>query len=206
MHRSGRWPHTGMQDEAINLETDVMRFMAILGFCLMIVFALVQAIPVSSTTSTAQIAVQLEAAEQTVEEVPRQVQEQEKEQRQEQVPVKVEAQWSLRFASDSALLQLMRQNNIRLYMQGDDGLRQLLPNGQVLPVSGEFQLYQMEANTVPGLFRQLAGHDASGSDVGWSVSLSVPVAQAIQSAMESHSPTRLLIEANGSVRPRNDHD
>jgi hypothetical protein len=37
------------QLEIASLETDIMRFLAILGFCLMIIFALVQSIPVSKS-------------------------------------------------------------------------------------------------------------------------------------------------------------
>lgn len=37
------------QLEMASLETDIMRFLAILGFCLMIIFALVQSLPVSSS-------------------------------------------------------------------------------------------------------------------------------------------------------------
>lgn len=43
-------------DEAEALQTDVMRFMAILGLCLMVVFALVQSIPVSQTDATPKLA------------------------------------------------------------------------------------------------------------------------------------------------------
>lgn len=46
----GYWqPPSALEDER-SLETDVMRFMALLGFCLMAVFALIQAIPVSQQT------------------------------------------------------------------------------------------------------------------------------------------------------------
>lgn len=42
-------------DESETLQTDVMRFIAILNLCLMIIFALVQAIPVSSKGNTPNI-------------------------------------------------------------------------------------------------------------------------------------------------------
>ncbi len=47
---SQRWNPPVVADDHHSLETDVMRFMAILGFCLMAVFALIQAIPVSQQT------------------------------------------------------------------------------------------------------------------------------------------------------------
>ncbi len=43
----GHWAPPSIVDDERSLETDVMRFMALLGFCLMAVFALIQAIPVS---------------------------------------------------------------------------------------------------------------------------------------------------------------
>lgn len=44
------WPRPSVIDDDRALETDIMRFMAILGFCLMAVFALIQSIPVSQQT------------------------------------------------------------------------------------------------------------------------------------------------------------
>ncbi len=42
---------TDGQLEIASLETDIMRFMAIIGFCLMIIFALVQSMPVSQSSA-----------------------------------------------------------------------------------------------------------------------------------------------------------
>ena len=42
---------SGSESEIEALQTDVMRFIAILGICLMVIFALVQALPVSSNTN-----------------------------------------------------------------------------------------------------------------------------------------------------------
>jgi len=47
MLRSRPRSATGSSADAVMLEADVMRFMAILAFCLMVVFALIQAIPPS---------------------------------------------------------------------------------------------------------------------------------------------------------------
>lgn len=44
------WPRPSVIDDDRALETDIMRFMAILGFCLMAVFALIQSIPISQQT------------------------------------------------------------------------------------------------------------------------------------------------------------
>ena len=44
------WPRPSAVDDDRALETDIMRFMAILGFCLMAVFALIQSIPTSQQT------------------------------------------------------------------------------------------------------------------------------------------------------------
>lgn len=47
---SSAWARPSVIDDDRALETDIMRFMAILGFCLMAVFALIQSIPVSQQT------------------------------------------------------------------------------------------------------------------------------------------------------------
>lgn len=47
---SSAWVRPNVIDDDRALETDIMRFMAILGFCLMAVFALIQSIPVSQQT------------------------------------------------------------------------------------------------------------------------------------------------------------
>lgn len=44
------WVRPSVIDDDRALETDIMRFMAILGFCLMAVFALIQSIPISQQT------------------------------------------------------------------------------------------------------------------------------------------------------------
>ena len=62
--RNGKFPTTsgtsGSDTDA--LQTDVMRFMSILGLCLMAVFALVQSIPVQETSRLRQ-----EPAQQTLQ-------------------------------------------------------------------------------------------------------------------------------------------
>lgn len=47
--RRSDYQHSDGHLEIASLETDIMRFLAIIGFCLMIIFALVQSIPVSSS-------------------------------------------------------------------------------------------------------------------------------------------------------------
>ena len=67
----------GSDSELEALQTDIMRFMAILGFCLMVIFALVQAIPPSSNASQLIIeetlVSQVEALKQEAEELSKQV-------------------------------------------------------------------------------------------------------------------------------------
>lgn len=67
----------GSDSELEALQTDIMRFMAILGFCLMVIFALVQAIPPSSNASQLIIeetlVSQVEALKQEAEELSQQV-------------------------------------------------------------------------------------------------------------------------------------
>ena len=55
MTRYSRRPGQQVSDEAEALQTDVMRFLAIISMCLMVVFALVQAMPLSQVSNRPSI-------------------------------------------------------------------------------------------------------------------------------------------------------
>ena len=59
--------NNGMPDEAELLQTDVMRFIAILGLCLMAIFALVQSLPATPPDLRPKIAEQASLAEKALE-------------------------------------------------------------------------------------------------------------------------------------------
>lgn len=224
-------------DEAANLETDVMRFMAILGFCLMIIFALVQAIPMVpqatdagvdttpepakkvkkagkvtesfsmpvtmtlaptpadtevETSATTSVQTEILTAEQ--DQAPDPVQ---PNPRQESTPSET-PHWSLRFASDDAMLQLLRQDLIGVFVRTDGELRQLNAAGVATPVAGQFKLYPMQPDTVPVFFRTLMSNQYN-DELAWSVSLSSKLQQQLRQSMQQDSPGTLLIQANGVV-------
>lgn len=152
------------------LETDVMRFMAILALCLMMVFALVQAAPPVA---------------------PPQLQSQP----QQPTPEDDKPVWSLQFASDAALLQLMREQRVSLYVRRGTDLNQVLPTGARRAVRGEVAFYPMQASTVPLSLRQRDSRDAQ-----WLVALSPSLQRQLQTTMQQTAPKGLIISAGGQIQ------
>ena len=162
---------------AADLQTDIMRFMAILALCLVAIFALVQSIPLNPTPAPSQTDAPRAAppspppqktatptpdepaaapAPAPVEPAPRAPVE------IAEIPADVPAPpapapdtdegFSLRFASDSALTRLVASNEVGLYAMNDSGAVRMSASSRKYafwPASMPNRYHEMDASTVP---------------------------------------------------------
>ena len=190
--RYRRWgrPGAGGTDEVEALQTDVMRFMAILGFCLMVIFALVKTMPMAPPDSRPRIEAQkpmahTPAAHAPEERPPRASVPEAQGRLKKQggpgvVPVvhpepdpkpdpishtKEEKGFILRFSSEKGLQSLIAAGEVGFYaMAGKKAwYLKISPRGPLFaPAEGPALFYEMAPGTVPGPYtRALAGHVAA---------------------------------------------
>ncbi len=201
----------GMED----LQTDVMRFMAILAFCLVAIFALVQSIPVRPEPP----APQQEARRQILTPPPpvepaeppaRRVSTPSTEPKPAApppaapVPRPVERTFALRFASDAALHHLVSTGRVQLYAFDKEKVRRLSPRTDELvfeAATAPERMHVMSEETVPAsLALALSRAGAVSDHVTWGVTLPGSTTDAITRHLRSPAGGTLVILANGDVR------
>ena len=224
MIRSPYWHgmHRGVDTEgggAADLQTDVMRFMAILAICLVVIFALVQSIPL---TPVQTVVVEPEpVAEPAAEPIPQPAPEPvpAPEPAPEPVveapapvvtppppvPAPQEEGFTLRFESDIALTRLVARNVIGLYAIGDTGsLRMNYSQGRISfwEASTPNQFHEMERTTVPGNVLQalLRTAQLDPTTVKWGVTLPAAMQQDLNDYLETETGGSLVIAADGRLR------
>ncbi len=164
---------------AADLQTDVMRFMAILSLCLVAIFALVQSMPIappaeavpapvpepvpieiSEPVPAPQVVVESEAVILTrpkwlpkVEPTPAPVAQASEEQVTEAMPPVPEAEgFTLRFESDSALMRLVAASQVGVYAIDGQRARRMTVNDSRISfwdASLPSSFHEMEVSTVP---------------------------------------------------------
>lgn len=205
----------GMED----LQTDVMRFMAILAFCLMAVFALVQSLPTQSEPPTPSrdarrqnlpppppaTPTQLSAPEAQRSPKPRAA----PAQAADPAPRSAAQGFALRFASDAALQRLVRSGGVKLYALAQKDTWRLSPGpgGPAFArAAAPERMHVMNADTVPArLVRALLQRAQPGGDVTWGVTLPDSTAEAISRLLRSAAGGTLVIQGSGDVH-REDRD
>jgi hypothetical protein len=226
--RYRRWgrPGAGGPDEVEALQTDVMRFMAILGFCLMVIFALVKTMPMAPPDSGPRIEAQKPmtlTSEAHSPEAPRPqaplqpAQSLLKKQggpgappavRPETDPIpyaKEEQGFILRFSSESGLQSLIAAGEVGFYaMAGKKAWRlKISPGGPLFVVAdGPASFYEMAPETVPGLYiRALEGKVAAFGPrtMIWGVTLPERIRAGIHHQMNGKPGGTLAIQEDGSV-------
>ena len=124
-----------------------------------------------------------------------------------------DAGFTLRFASDAALLRLVGRGEAGLYVF-DRGATLRLdfgPNGAAFaPAPGPGQYHEIAAATVPDLLRRtLARRDRRSTDVVWGVTLPPSTRAALARLIGDHGDHRsgeLVIDERGRVRLETQHD
>lgn len=195
----------GGNNEIEALQTDVMRFMAILGFCLMFIFALVQTLPAPKAEPKIKVDKPMDKPTPPVQPrtiVPKPL----------PVPEPVENTgpvrkigFSLIFETDEALSQLVRDQKLTFYAIIGRNASALWINGNQLGFSNQplpSLFYEMEEKTVPlrfkGEFKKNAA--AFGSqDITWGVTLPETTRTGINDIMATHKGGVLVISGNGTI-------
>ena len=222
----------GMDSEAggaADLQTDVMRFMAILSLCLMVIFALVQSVPVETAPITVTMPTPAppppqtkpDTSLETKAEVPPPI---------EQVPVEAPTPqplaktiqptpapaptpappetkegFTLRFETDQALNTLVARNEIGLYAITDGNALRMTINqdkAEFWSASLPRQYHEMDAATVPeAVIRALQlSTNSSASSTQWGVTLPSVMSGKLRTYMQDYRGGSLVIGADGILR------
>jgi len=215
---------------AADLQTDVMRFMAILSLCLVAIFALVQSLPLEPTESPAAelpepqpeqqdpVAEQIEvpapidnprpaprksARTEPLPPPPRLRQEAPPDAKPP--PAATQQGFTLRFETDQALTQLVAQKQIGLYAISAGQALQMTINqdkAEFWNASLPKQYHEMDSSTVPqAVVDALMSANAFGANPAtWGVTLPATMSASLDEYMLENSGGSLIIGADGSLR------
>ena len=215
---------------AADLQTDVMRFMAILSLTLVAIFALVQTLPLEQSESPAEELTEPEPQAPVAEqsdvprpmEKPRPVaekivrndppppqppppQSQKQPEQAKLPPVAAQEGFTLRFETDQALTQLVARNEIGLYaISAGQALRMTMnqDKAEFWSASLPKQYHEMNTSTVPrAVVDALMLSNTLGSDPAiWGVTLPATMTASLNEYMHENSGGSLIIGADGSLR------
>jgi hypothetical protein len=206
-----------------------MRFIAIIGLCLMAVFSLV------NDAAQEQRDAQTEVVEQSRDEVPAApavvgraaplqappvaVQQHRHEQtadsspqtpRQPPLPktaaerpaeeAAVEQGFTLEFESVDALETLLAAGNIELFVRGDNHYWSYSSSSGWTPADAPTGYYPMHAETVPARLRALATGTLGMAPGAWGVTLPTSTSRTVRQLMADRTGGALLIGTDGAVR------
>jgi len=218
---------------AADLQTDVMRFMAILSLCLMVIFAVVQSVPVETVQqpeptppepkASIEVASKAEApapieTEQVVVEAPKPlepptsapmqtVREPTPPPPQGPAPTDVQEGFTLRFETDQALTQLVSRNEIGLYaITAGKALRMTInqDKAEFWSASLPKRFHEMDTATVPdSVVRALRNSTNSTASTQWGVTLPTVMSAKLNTYMQDYRGGALVIGADGILRMEN---
>ena len=205
---------------AADLQTDVMRFMAILGLCLVAIFALVQSLPMEAaqgieTSPEPQPELESEAEPASEREKsivltrPAQVTTV-KPAAPTPVPAPVPAPepskegFTLRFASDLALTRLVATGQVGFYaMDAGRAQRMMVSDSRISfwDASTPNTFHEMDAGTVPrAVMDALKRTGVDASSVNWGVTLPGKLRGQLDALMQQHTGGALVIRTDGSLK------
>lgn len=194
---------------AADLQTDIMRFMAILSLCLMAIFALVQSMPltpavepvVETIVNPVVKPVVNPVVEAAIKPILNPVVEPVVE---HSVAVNDKnAGFTLRFESDAVLTRLVAAGQIGLYaLDGERAQRMTVRNSRISfwGASTPNTFHEMEATTVPGAVVEAFTRSAANSaTVSWGVTLPGKLRAQLDTLMQQHDGGSLVIGADGDI-------
>ncbi len=198
---------------AADLQTDIMRFMAILSLCLVAIFALVQSMPLTPAVQPvvepvgnpvvepAGDPVVEPAGDPIVEPVVDPIVEPVVDQPEK--PLENNTGISLRFESDAALTRLVATGQIGLYaIAAKRAQRMTVRNSRISfwDASTPKAFHEMEATTVPGVVVDALTRTAIDFEaVSWGVTLPGKLKTQLDALMQQHDNGSLVIDANGDI-------
>ncbi len=184
--------HSRDEAELEALQTDVMRFLAILGLCLAAIFSLVQ-----GAAQEQMVIKQVDLPTAMVEPAPVKKQQPATTPAPQKLPA--ESGFTLEFASVASLETLLRSGQITLYASQGDQFWTVDPSGRVIPVDAPGSYYQMQAETVPGHLRERVIGIIPGGSTIWGVSLPPEAVSSIERLTSSREGGSLLIGSDAVV-------
>lgn len=188
------------------LQTDVMRFVAILGLCLAAIFSLVHsaAVEQGSQGETRAVEAPSVAAESVTS--PKVLAPQPQVTAEIATPAAPPATqnppepgFTLEFSSAEALDTLLRQEKVALYLRLENSFLRLGPQGHFHPTDSPGNYYVMATQTVPEKYvaaMATQGIDEQGS---WGVTLPTAISAQISQHMHSERSGSLVIDDSGRV-------
>jgi hypothetical protein len=190
-----------------DLQTDVMRFMAILAICLVAIFALVQSIPADPNTETVSQPEPAPKPEPKTEPKPEPKAEPKAEPPPPPAPV-AQPGFTLQFENDLALTRLVARNEIGLYaIGGNESLRMNVNRARISfwPASTPDEFHEMDPSTVPhnvatALQRT---HDNPVTTIKWGVTLPATMQQQLDNLLQTGDSGAIYIAADGRLRLEN---
>ena len=219
---------------AADLQTDIMRFMAILSMCLLAIFALVQSIPLAPVeTSEPAVAVVAETQPIVVEpaEAPAEVPvavptptekpvvltrpkwipkytpapavaQPQPEPEPEPEPIEEDG-FTLRFASDAALMRAVAAQHVGLYAIEQGRARRMTVSDSRISfwdASTPNTFHEMEVGTVPlSVVEALDRAGAATDAVSWGVTLPGRMRTQLDELLNAHRGGSLIITADGGI-------
>lgn len=213
-----------------DLQTDVMRFMAILALCLVVIFALVQSIPRPVAPAPEQpvavaepeplpVVEQPPAPQPAVEPPPERVvltrPAPEPAPPEPGTVVQVtrpapptpepsQRGFTLQFESDTALTRLVARNQVGLFaLGGDEALRMSVNRGRVSfwPASTPNAFHEMDPSTVPAeVVTALRRGRNVGAGVTWGVTLPANLQRELDAIVGANEGGALFIAGDGRIR------
>ncbi|MEP5763182.1 MAG: hypothetical protein ABJ308_01245 [Halieaceae bacterium] len=211
------------------LQTDVMRFVAILGLCLAAIFSLVQRASLEQLPPTITPEVPLQspvtAAAQpesepparpapprpatqavvTATPKPRPTPASKPQPTPAPTPAPAPAKpsntgFSLEFESAAALMALLQGGQLQLYAQADGNFWSADERGRFAAIAAPQSYYGMDSDTVPpALVASLAGTSAA-TGVAWGVALAPAIVEQMQQLMHSNEAGNIVIGGTGRVQ------
>jgi hypothetical protein len=224
--------HRGDTDAggAADLQTDIMRFMAILALCLVAIFALVQSIPLvpeapsqspaAAAPPPVARAVATPVPQPTAEPQPvpePQIEKPAAPARAAPTPAAVAGQaaaapvevardegFTLRFESDLALTRLVAAGKVGLYAISDGRARRMTVRDSRISfwdASAPNQYHEMEAGTVPRpVVDALSRSGVDTASIGWGVTLPGTLQKQLDSLVRGNAGGALVIGGDGELR------
>ena len=191
------WSQQAADVELEALQTDVMRFVAILGLCLAAIFSLVQGVATEQAVSPPVTRERGESPVVIVSQTP--------------VPAAVappqpstvapkKRGFSLEFSSNESLLALLGAGQLQLYARLGNTFHVLEPGGAFPLSDPPDSYYQMRPDTVPMTLRHEIQLKMGVAPDEWGVQLNASLVAQLQEIMGRHTSGALLIDAEGRVR------
>jgi hypothetical protein len=225
---------------AADLQTDIMRFMAILSMCLLAIFALVQSIPLAPVEMTepaeavateepavaprppeptpeAPVAARTQVEKTVVLTRPKWVPKYAPEQKPvaDEAPAPVEPApepqpeptedegFTLRFASDAALMRAVAAQHVGLYAIEQGRARRMTVSESRISfwdASTPNTFHEMETGTVPlPVIEALGRAGAETANVSWGVTLPGRMKAQLDELLHAHRGGSLIITADGDI-------